>query len=63
MLTAKFEVWAERACQVVWSEDDLRACDRWLRDYAQAWFDAEKHAGRDAILPEIRSRLLERMSH
>jgi hypothetical protein len=65
LLDARFNIWAERALQVVWNEDDLRAYDRWLRDYAQAWLDTLKNATgeSEATLPEKRALLLERMSH
>lgn len=60
---AKFDIWAKRACHVVCDENDLRVYDRWLFDYAQAWLDAEKNMGHQAILPDLRSQLIERMEH
>lgn len=60
-VAAKFDIWAKRACHVVWDEYDLKVFDKWLFDYAESWLRAERHAGRDAILPELRARLIEHM--
>lgn len=63
MTVGKFDIWAKRNIQVVWSEDAVRAYDQWLFDYAQAWIDSEKEAGRlsNSSLLDLRSRLIGRM--
>jgi len=59
-VAAKFDIWAKRACHVVWDEYDLKVFDKWLFDYAESWLRAKRD---DAILPELRARLIERMEY
>lgn len=40
MVVAKFDVWARRAVQVVWTDEAVEQCDAWLVDYANAWIDS-----------------------
>ena len=63
MCVGKFDIWAKRTIQVVWSENALRAYDQWLFSYAQAWIDCQKEAGNltESSLLELRSRLIGRM--
>ena len=40
LAVAKFGVWAKRGVQVIWTDEALRAYERWLVDYANAWIDS-----------------------
>jgi hypothetical protein len=61
LCVAKFDIWAKRGIQVVWSADSLRAYDQWLFNYAQAWLEAQRKSGHltDGALFDLRSRLAE----
>jgi hypothetical protein len=63
MSVGKFDIWAKRSIQIVWSENALRAYDQWLFSYAQAWIDSQREAGKltESSLFELRSRLIGRM--
>jgi hypothetical protein len=58
----KFDIWAKRGIQVVWSEVALRSYDEWLFRHAQGWLEDLGKAGYDAdVLIELRLRLMERV--
>jgi hypothetical protein len=59
----KFDIWATRSIQVVWSYEEVRYYDRWLFKYANAWLDNCRktgHFSHDTLL-EFRSQLVERV--
>jgi hypothetical protein len=68
---AKFDVWATRGVQVVWTDEDVREYDRWLVAYANRWI--ESVAGlltsrpppfpRERVLADLRRRLGARVHH
>lgn len=37
---AKFDTWAKRGVQVIWSDDAVQLYDRWLLAYANSWIEA-----------------------
>ncbi len=39
-VVAKFDVWARRGVQVVWTDDAVRQYDAWLVGYANAWIES-----------------------
>jgi hypothetical protein len=63
MCVGKYDIWAKRSIQIVWSDNALRAYDQWLFSYAQAWIDSQREAGllAESSLLELRSRLIGRM--
>ena len=40
LVVAKFDVWAKRGVQVVWTDDAVRHYDGWLVGYANAWIES-----------------------
>jgi hypothetical protein len=70
LVVAKFDVWARRGVQVVWTDDAVRSYDRWLVDYANAWveslFPRVTHLPplpREMFLDDLRRRLAARVQH
>jgi hypothetical protein len=63
MCVAKFDIWARRGIQVVWSENAVRAYDQWLFNYAKGWLNVQKDTGylSDSVLLDLKSRLAERV--
>ena len=62
MCVGKFNIWAKRSIQVVWSDGAVRSYDQWLFNYTNAWLDSCKEAGySDGLLLELRLRLIERL--
>jgi hypothetical protein len=64
MCVGKFDIWAKRGIQIVWSENALREYDEWLFRYAQAWIDSHmraRHRLSESSLLELRSKLIGRM--
>jgi hypothetical protein len=68
---AKFDVWARRGLQVVWTDDTVREYDRFLVDYANAWIESVSRllAARrppfssESHLADLRRRLAARVHH
>jgi hypothetical protein len=63
LVVQKFDVWARRSIQVVWSDDEIRSYEQWLLRHANALLDECREAGHfspDTLL-ECRSRLIERV--
>jgi hypothetical protein len=70
-VVAKFDAWARRGVQVVWTDDAVRAYDRWLVDYANAWIESVSqllmsHAppfSRGTVVADLHRRLTARVHH
>jgi hypothetical protein len=66
--SGKFDIWAKRNIQVVWSDGAVRDYDRWLFDYAESWLQVMSK-GRltvtdtETLLVQLRARLIERREH
>ena len=63
LFVRKFDIWAKRSIQVVWSDDEVRSYDQWLFKYANACLNNCRKTGylsHDALL-EFRSQLVERV--
>jgi hypothetical protein len=65
LTVAKFDIWARRGIQVVWSDTAVQAYDQWLCNYAQNWLNAQEQSGAlpHSALLDLRSRLVERVEH
>ena len=63
LFVRKFDIWAKRSIQVVWSDDEVRSYDQWLFKYANECLDNCRktgHFSHDTLL-EFRSQLVERV--
>jgi hypothetical protein len=60
---AKYDIWAKRGIQIVWSDEAIPTYDQWLANYANAWLNTVKNwrFEMEGLLPELRSRLIGRM--
>jgi len=68
LIVAKYDVWAERGLNVVWSDPEIRLFDRWLVNYANSWLVmARDHAPPfvplDAFLGPLRMSLARRLEY
>jgi hypothetical protein len=65
LCVAKFDIWAKRGIQIVWSENAVQAYDQWLFNFAQGWLDAQEESGHlpYSALLDFRSRLIERVEY
>ena len=71
LLVAKFDAWARRGLQVVWTDQVEREYAAWLVEYANAWIESMSRFFAsypppfppDLILAELRSRLGARVHH
>jgi hypothetical protein len=72
LVVAKFDVWARRGAQVVWTDDDVLEQDAWLVRYANTWIEStsrlvtSRHPAfpaADRVLAELRRRLASRVHH
>jgi hypothetical protein len=71
LVAAKFDVWAKRTIQVVWTDGAVRGYDRLLIDQANSWIDTvsqflERDPPRDPVEPvllSLRNRLAARVEH
>ncbi len=71
MVVAKFNVWARRGVQVVWTDDAVEQNDAWLVRYADAWIDSVSRSltshpppfPPESLLAELRRRLAARVHH
>jgi hypothetical protein len=71
LLFAKFDVWARRGVQVVWTDQVEREYAAWLVEYANAWIESMSRFFTshpppfppDMILADLRSRLGARVHH
>lgn len=68
LIASKYDIWAKRGIQIVWSENAVRAYDQWLFNYAQNWLEmagdgCPEFVSREYLLVELRSRLISRVEH
>jgi len=68
LIVFKFDVWAERGMNVVWSDPEIRLFDQWLVNYANNWLAlARDHpppiVALDAFLGPLRMKLGSRVEH
>ena len=69
IVTGKFDIWAKRGVQVVWSEYDEQAFVKWLEQYANAWLNEMRQffpaelGNIDWLLEELRTRLIARIEY
>jgi hypothetical protein len=71
LIVAKFDVWAKRGVQVVWTDDAERRYAVWLVDYANAWIESVSRyflshrppSAPATILADLRRRLGARVHH
>ena len=68
MVTGKFDIWAKRGVNVVWSDGAVHHYDLWLISYAEAWLRDVRAAEswgiivpRDLLLSELQLNLMERV--
>jgi hypothetical protein len=65
LIVGKFDIWAKRGVHVVWSDNEVRAYDQWLFNYAQEWLESARSfpilGQTESLLNELRLRLMERM--
>lgn len=69
--TTRFNIWAKRTCRVVLNENDLRAYDCWLSDYAKGYLNLvtasrtvrDWPTGTCPIPAEFQSILIERVNY
>jgi hypothetical protein len=66
LFSKKFDIWAERYIQIVWSDADVRGYDEWLCNFAEAWLQLTADNGRTPIHQEtflniLRTALLARV--
>jgi len=67
LVTGKFDIWAKRGVNVLWSEPEVRAFDVWLAQYANAWLNEIRQIfppelGNIAwLLEELRILLIQRI--
>jgi hypothetical protein len=65
LLVSKFDAWARRGVQVVWTDQAEREYAAWLVDYANAWIESMARLfashpppfAQDVILADLRRRL------
>ena len=65
-VTTKYDIWAERGVHVVWNNEEVKAFDQWLANYANAWLKTVKaffpaDIDSDLLLQELRQLLIGRM--
>jgi hypothetical protein len=71
LVVSKFDVWARRGVQVVWTDDAVRQYDHWLVNYANDWIDAVSRFltshpppfASETVLDDLRRRLAGRVHH
>jgi hypothetical protein len=71
LVIAKFSTWAERGVQTVWTDEALRAYERWLVEYANVWIESVSRYflshpppfDADAVLTDLRNRLGAQVQH
>jgi hypothetical protein len=71
LVVGKFDAWAGRGVQVVWTDDDLHQYDAWLVGYANGWIDAVSRLMTsdpppfppERVLADLRRRLGARVLH
>ena len=57
----RFDIWARRGMQVVWSDAEVKAFDRWLVTHAEAWLQCTKPILATGWFDELRSELIHRI--
>jgi DNA-binding CsgD family transcriptional regulator len=57
----RFDIWARRGMQVVWSDAEVKAFDRWLVTHAEAWLQWTKSILPPGRLDELRLELIHRL--
>ena len=71
LVVAKFDVWARRGVQVVWTDDAVQQYDGWLVGYANAWIESVSRLltshpppfPSERVLADLRRRLAARVHH
>jgi hypothetical protein len=66
LVVGKFDIWAKRGVQVLWSDDAVRTYDKWLLNYAQSWLRKIRaffptSIPIETLLRELRLRLIARV--
>jgi hypothetical protein len=66
LVSAKFDIWAKRGIQIIRSDVEVKAFDRWLANYANSWLNSMKShlpPGNEAgwLLGELRLALIGRV--
>src|SRR5260370_37891864 len=64
LVVSKFDIWAERAINIVWNYADIEAYEQWLFVYTQAWIDSLQENGEPpSILLAVRSSVIRRLEY